>query len=226
MPSNKTIVAGVVAAGVGAVIGYWIYRKLNPKNKCKVIFVVGGPGSGKGTQCKLIADKYGYSHLSAGDLLREERNSKSELADMINQILVDGKLVPSEITTKLLLNAMQRCENNKFLIDGFPRSQENMDCWEKMAPATVELQFLLQLECPESVMLERLLERGKTSGRNDDNEESIKKRFHTSNAMGAPVIDHFRSTGQLRVVDSNRPPADVFHDICVHIDSAHWSNSL
>jgi UMP-CMP kinase len=224
MPSTKTIVAGLVAAGVSAAVGYFIYRKLNPKNKCKVIFVVGGPGSGKGTQCKLITEKYGYSHLSAGDLLREERNTKSELADMINQILIDGKLVPSEITTTLLLNAMKKCENNKFLIDGFPRSQENMDCWEKLAPSTVEVQFLLELDCPESVMLARLLERGKTSGRNDDNEESIKKRFHTANAMSAPVIDHYRSTGQLRVVDSNRPPNDVFTDICVHIDSANWKH--
>jgi UMP-CMP kinase len=189
------------------------------------VFVVGGPGTGKGTQCKLISEKYGYTHLSAGDLLRAEIASGSELGNSLKQILGEGKLVSSEITTSFLIRAMEQSENDKFLIDGFPRSLENLHCWEEMAPANIELQFLLLLECPEPVLLQRLLERGKTSGRSDDTEEVIQQRFRTSNAMTAPVVEHYRATGQLRVVDSNRPPEEVFSDISVHLDNANW-NSL
>lgn len=190
----------------------------------KVVFVVGGPGTGKGTQCKLISEKYGYTHLSAGDLLRAEISSGSQLGQQLKQILDEGKLVSSEITTSFLIRAMETNENNKFLIDGFPRSMENLHCWEKLAPTNIELQFLLLLECPETVLLKRLLERGKTSGRSDDTEEIIQNRFRTSNAMTAPVVEHYRATGHLRVVDSNRPPEEVFADISVHLENANWNS--
>jgi UMP-CMP kinase len=215
--------SGILAIGLSLLISYQIYRKFYPKNKRKVIFVVGGPGTGKGTQCALISEKYGYTHLSAGDLLRQEISSGSELGEKLKQILAEGKLVSSDITTSFLIRAMEQSENDKFLIDGFPRSMENLHCWEELAPTNIELQFLLLLECPEPVLLTRLLHRGKTSGRSDDTEEVIKQRFRTSNAMTAPVVEHYRSTGQLRVVDSNRPPQDVFADISVHLDNANWN---
>ena len=250
MSSKVSIaISGVVAVTVSLLLGYQIYRRFYPKNKrkvsfflslflslffcfflssndfsLKVIFVVGGPGSGKGTQCKLISEKYGYTHLSAGDLLRAEIASSSEIGQGLKQILAEGRLVSSEITTSLLITAMNKSENDAFLIDGFPRSMENLHCWEELVPPNFQLQFLLLLECPEPILLERLLERGKTSGRTDDTEEVIKQRFRTSNAMTAPVVEHYRSTGQLRVVDSNRTKEEVFFDICVHLDNAKWSN--
>jgi UMP-CMP kinase len=141
---------------------------------------VGGPGSGKGTNCQKIVDSYGYKHLSAGDLLRDERQSGSALADMINTYIKEGKIVPAEVTVGLLRAAMDTSDCEKFLIDGFPRdmvisihyqctlyclynwtacAQDNLRCWEKEMNGVADVQFLLFLDCPQEIMLGRLLER-------------------------------------------------------------------
>lgn len=180
------------------------------------MFVLGGPGSGKGTNCARIVENFGYVHLSAGDLLRAERESGSELADMINTYIKEGKIVPAEVTVRLLRNAMESSGKNKFLVDGFPRDIHNLECWEAQLNSIVDVSFLLFLDCPEEVMLERLLERGKTSGRNDDNIESIKKRFATYEASTRPIIEHFRSIGKVRQVDANRDIEIVYAEVSTH----------
>ena len=98
-------------------------------SKMKVVFVLGGPGSGKGTNCAKLVETFGYVHLSAGDLLREERQSGSDLAEMINTFIAEGKIVPAEITVRLLRNAMEKSGAGKFLVDGFPRDLQNLACW-------------------------------------------------------------------------------------------------
>ena len=94
----------------------------NAKPTC--FFILGGPGCGKGTVCASLVKDYGLIHLSAGDLLREERDSGSVLATLINNLILEGKIVPAEITCKLLKIAMEKFgwADKKFLIDGFPRS--------------------------------------------------------------------------------------------------------
>lgn len=139
----------------------------------RVVFVLGGPGAGKGTQCELLSKNLGWAHLSAGDLLRAERTkSNSQLADIINANISAGKIVPSEITTQLIKNAMEESrEKNgqiKFLIDGFPRSEGNVDAWKEVVGDAAVLEYVLFFECPFDILTSRLLERGKTSGRSDD----------------------------------------------------------
>jgi UMP-CMP kinase len=98
--------------------------------KVTVVFVLGGPGSGKGTQCANIVEHFGFTHLSAGDLLRAEIKSGSENGTMIENMIKEGKIVPSEVTIKLLKQAMIKDENDRFLIDGFPRNEENRAAFE------------------------------------------------------------------------------------------------
>lgn len=146
----------------------------------KVIFVLGGPGSGKGTQCANIVRDFGFVHLSAGDLLRAERNSGSADADLINDYIKQGQIVPVEITVKLLKKAIQKNADEgsqNFLVDGFPRNADNLAGWKKEMDGYADVLFVLFFDCPEDVMEARLLERGKSSGRADDNIESIKKRY-------------------------------------------------
>nr|GMC86633.1 UMP-CMP kinase 3 [Ipomoea batatas] len=100
--------------------------------KVKVVFVLGGPGSGKGTQCANIVEHFGYTHLSAGDLLRAEIKSGSENGTMIQNMIKEGKIVPSEVTIALLQRAIQENGNDKFLIDGFPRNEENRAAFERV----------------------------------------------------------------------------------------------
>lgn len=100
---------------------------------CKVIFVIGGPGSGKGTQCEKIVEEYGFTHLSSGDLLREEVKSGSERGQYLNEIMQKGDLVPKEIVLDMIRDAMvANCEkSNGFLIDGYPREVEQGVEFEK-----------------------------------------------------------------------------------------------
>eukprot|EP00164_Ancoracysta_twista_P004977 GFYU01006769.1.p1 GENE.GFYU01006769.1~~GFYU01006769.1.p1 ORF type:complete len:438 (+),score=151.02 GFYU01006769.1:121-1434(+) len=180
--------------------------------KPRVVFVLGGPGCGKGTQCGRISKEFGYVHLSAGDLLREEVKSGSDNGKMIGDMIKAGKIVPGYITVGLLEMAIRKGQaegSNNFLVDGFPRAIEQVHDFTKHV---CEGAFVLYFSCPQSVMQERLLERGKTSGRSDDNMESIQKRFVTFKETSMPVIDYFRKKGKVIEVSAKPPPDDVYAD--------------
>ncbi|CAM9099152.1 unnamed protein product [Discosporangium mesarthrocarpum] len=179
----------------------------------EVVFVLGGPGAGKGTQCALIVENFGYVHLSAGDLLRSEKQSGSDLASMINDYIKEGKIVPAEVTIGLLKTAMEQSGNSKFLIDGFPRNEENLSAWMGIMDSCAEVDFLLFLDCPEDVMEKRLIGRGASSGRADDNLESIRKRFMTYKESTMPIIKHFSAKGKTRRVIADRTVEDVFAEV-------------
>jgi UMP-CMP kinase len=180
--------------------------------------VLGGPGSGKGTQCARIVEQYGFQHLSAGDLLREEVASGSKTGAMIDGIIKDGKLVPMEVTIGLLRAAMVRAAAaahgaRDFLIDGFPRALDQGARFEEMVKPC---EFVFFFDCPEDVMEARLLKRGETSGRVDDNAESIKKRFRTFVDQSLPVIERYEGLGKCERVSATQTPDEVF----VHVSKA------
>ncbi|KAL6565844.1 UMP-CMP kinase 3 [Orobanche hederae] len=183
--------------------------------KFKVVFVLGGPGSGKGTQCENIVKHFGYTHLSAGDLLRAERDSGSENGTMIKNMIKDGKIVPSEVTIKLLQRAMEDSGNDKFLIDGFPRNEENRAAFDQMTDGSkwtgIEPEFVLFFDCSEEEMEKRLLNRNQ--GRDDDNIETIKKRFKVYMESSFPVIEYYDSKGKVRKIDAAKPIEEVFEAV-------------
>ncbi|KAK4414332.1 UMP-CMP kinase [Sesamum alatum] len=174
--------------------------------KVTVVFVLGGPGSGKGTQCANIVEHFGYTHLSAGDLLRAEIKSGSENGTMIQNMIKEGKIVPSEVTIKLLQRAIQENGNDKFLIDGFPRNEENRAAFESVTG--IEPEFVLFFECPEEEMEKRLLNRNQ--GREDDNIETIRKRFKVYMESSLPVIEYYKAKGKVRKIEAARPIEEVF----------------
>ena len=177
----------------------------------KVVFVLGGPGSGKGTLCQRIQQEDPqFQHLSAGDLLREERQRGGDLAAQINKNINEGGIVPAETTIELLKNAMVASGCKKFLIDGFPRNHENMTVWFDKMNDMCTIQLVLNLDLSEAIMTERILERGKTSGRTDDNAVAIKKRLATFNNDTVPVLKAFYLSGKLRTISSQPPPVVVF----------------
>ena len=122
----------------------------------------------------------------------------------------EGKIVPVEVTVKLLLAAMEKNPGKKFLIDGFPRSMDNKDGWYSVVGDRAEVAFCLFYECPEEELEKRLLKRGETSGRDDDNIESIKKRFRTFRETSMPVVEWFEARGQLRRVSSAQGVEEVW----------------
>eukprot|EP01132_Coremiostelium_polycephalum_P001442 gene1442-1817_t len=186
---------------------------MNKVLKPIVIFVLGGPGSGKGTQCANIVKEFGYIHLSAGDLLRAEMNSGSKNGDMIATMIKNGEIVPSVVTVNLLKNAINDNPTKNFLVDGFPRNEENNNSWEENMKDVVDTKFVLYFDCPEDVMISRLLKRGESSGRTDDNVDSIKKRFTTFNVQTKVVIDYYSKQNKVHSINANRSPDLVYQDV-------------
>ncbi|KAF8448088.1 UMP-CMP kinase [Boletus edulis BED1] len=182
-------------------------------SKVTVIYVLGGPGAGKGTQCGRLVEDFGFSHLSAGDLLRAEQNREgSQYGDQIRTCIRGGTIVPQEITIKLLEMAMSAelktrsghgwtDGKGRFLIDGFPRKMDQALTFEETVCAPSQV---LVFEADEEVMIRRILERGKTSGREDDNIESLKKRFQTDKELVQPVIKYLENKGKVIKINSNQ----------------------
>jgi UMP-CMP kinase len=197
---------------------------------CQVVFVLGGPGSGKGTQCSLVqesssktSDNKQWHHESAGELLRTARQHGGLLGDTINQCIAQGQLVPSTVTCQLIAEAMQRTYQatgvTRFLIDGFPRSQGNLDAWNATMAPRHTLEFVLYLECPEEIMIDRLLDRGQTSGRSDDNLEVIRKRLLTNQQETEPIVQHYELEGKLRRVRADQPVEQVHAQVMALIEA-------
>uniref|UniRef100_A0A8C5MW52 Adenylate kinase 1 n=1 Tax=Leptobrachium leishanense TaxID=445787 RepID=A0A8C5MW52_9ANUR len=163
----------------------------------KIIFVVGGPGSGKGTQCDRIVKQYGYTHLSTGDLLRAEVSSGSDRGKTLSAIMERGELVPLDTVLDMLRDAMvaKAAVSKGFLIDGYPREVKQGEEFEKKIGAP---SLLLYVDAGSDTMVKRLVKRGETSGRADDNEETIKKRLETYYKATEPVIALYEGRGIVR----------------------------
>ena len=185
-----------------------------PLPKPNVIFILGGPGSGKGTMCSLAETQLGWTHLSTGDLLRAEREAGGPTAATIEKYITAGELVPNEITVTLLKNAMETATRStgkiNFLLDGFPRSLDNMEGWYEIFGREAELPRMLYFECPYDVLEQRILGRAKYSGRSDDNAESMKLRFDTFKAKTLPTLELFKSKNKVVEVDASQSREDVY----------------
>merc|ERR1712177_129131 len=176
-----------------------------------IVWVLGGPGCGKGTQCDKIVAKYGFTHLSSGDLLREEVASGSERGKNLTAIMESGQLVPLATVLDLLAEAMiAKLSGSKgYLIDGYPREVAQGQEFEKeILPCSQILYF----DVSDETMTARLLNRGKTSGRADDNEETIKKRLDTFHKHSKPVVEAYAS--KCKTIPAERDPKDIFADVC------------
>ena len=177
-----------------------------------VFFVLGGPGAGKGTQCAKLKEKYPITHLSAGELLRGEMAREgSEYGALISDLIKNGKIVPSKITTQLLLNAIKENKNKVFLIDGFPRNEENKQVWNELAdPKIFDVVSCISFEVSLETLKKRIAIRAKTSGRSDDNAESLLKRFDTFEKETMPIIKYYESINKLNRYSGEESIDEVF----------------
>ncbi|KAG7237345.1 hypothetical protein INR49_032468 [Caranx melampygus] len=184
----------------------------------KIIFVVGGPGSGKGTQCEKVVAKYGYTHLSSGDLLRAEVSSGSERGKQLQAIMQKGELVPLDTVLDMIKDAMiAKADVSKgFLIDGYPREVKQGEEFEKKIGKPC---LLLYIDAKAETMVKRLMKRGETSGRSDDNEETIKKRLDLYYKATEPVIAFYEGRGIVRKINSELPVDEVFGQVASAIDA-------
>ena len=175
--------------------------------KPAVIFVLGGPGSGKGTVCKGLAEKTGFHHLSAGNLLRKAIQDKSEKGQMIQEIIDEGKIVPAEITVDILDEAIAKSGKKTFIIDGFPRNSDNSSDWNEKMREKCKFRTILVLDCDEKCMLDRIM--GRQEGRSDDTEEIFKKRMEVFKRETLPIVSKYSLIGKVIKIDATGSREEV-----------------
>ena len=184
----------------------------NQMSKPQIIFVMGGPGAGKGTQCKRIVEEFGFATFSTGDLLRGVvREKKAEGWEQLDADMKAGKLISSERVLFYLRDAILKSENKKILVDGYPRNLENMIAWDKMIGDAVDVKAALFFDCSAEEMRRRIL--GRKEGRADDNEQTIIKRIDVFEKETRPLAPIFEEKGLLVRIDCNRTKEEIFEDI-------------
>ena len=179
--------------------------------KPRIVFVIGGPGCGKGTQCKRIVQNFKYQSFSTGDLLRQYVKDKKDGYEEIDNQMKEGKLISSSTLMKVLKEYILNSRNKKILVDGYPRNQENVDVWEKEMKDLVEVKGALYIEVSNEEMKKRLL--GRNEGRADDNEETIKKRLDTFEKETKPIVDYFEKQGNLIKIDGMKTVDEISKEI-------------
>ena len=186
------------------------------------IIMCGAPGCGKGTQSDLIVEKYSLTHLSTGDLLRKEIAMKTDLGIIADSYISKGELVPDEMIIDILLKYVenQHDDSNGIILDGFPRTVAQAEALEVMLKKLdKEISLLVDLKVTENELIDRLIIRGKTSGRSDDNIETIKKRLDVYHKLTEPVNDFYKNRNQYTPIDGMGTIEEIFGRISEIIDS-------
>ena len=157
------------------------------------IVIFGAPGSGKGTQSEKIVEKYGINHISTGDVLRAEIKNGTELGKTAKSYIDQGQLIPDELMIDILASVFDSFEDSKGVIfDGFPRTIPQAKALKEMLNKRgTDVSVMLNLQVEEEELINRLLERGKVSGRSDDNLETIKSRLDVYHKQTAPLADYY-----------------------------------
>jgi len=169
------------------------------------VALFGPPGAGKGTQSRALVERYKLFYISTGDLLRKELAAKSALGRAAEDIIAAGGLVPDEIIVQIIEKTITENPGVRgFLFDGFPRTYIQAYILEGlMIKLNTSLTVLIDLQVPEDVSVQRLLDRGKTSGRSDDNEAVIRNRMREYSEKTLPVLRFYKEKGLHRRVDAN-----------------------
>ena len=176
----------------------------------KNIVIFGAPGSGKGTQSEKMISKYGFEHISTGDVLRDQIRKGTELGQTAKGYIDNGQLIPDELMVDILAS----------VYDSFPRTIPQAEALKKMlAKRGHKVAAMVELDVPEEELMKRLVRRGQESGRSDDNAETIKKRLTVYHNQTAPLIDWYKKETLHHHINGLGELDRIFADICEVIDN-------
>ena len=186
------------------------------------LILFGPPGSGKGTQSERLIAKYGLKHLSTGDILRSEIAGQTPLGLAAKSYMDKGQLVPDEVVIEMISSALDNNpQANGFLFDGFPRTNAQAEALDKLLTQKgTSIAVVLALQVTEKELIQRLLNRGLTSGRSDDtNEEVISARIAEYEKKTAAVADHYKKYDKVVYVKGEGNIDEIFESLCSEIDA-------
>lgn len=175
-------------------------------SKHKIVFL-GPPGSGKGTQAELLAEKLGIPAISTGEMLRAAVDEGSDLGDRVKGVMERGELVSDEMMAEVVKDRLaKRDAQQGFLLDGYPRTAPQADTLEGiLEDREGDLDHVVYLEVPEDELVTRMMSRG----RDDDTEEAVRERLRVYRELTEPLVEHYRAEGVLRTVDGHRTIEEV-----------------
>jgi len=184
------------------------------------LVLFGPPGSGKGTQSENIVNTYKLDHISTGDLLRDEVSRQTPLGIEARKYMDQGLLVPDEVVIGMISSRIDESPNARgFIFDGFPRTRMQAEALDKLLDfKNTKIHLVLALDVPEPELIKRLLSRGETSGRSDDNEEIITKRIKEYYAKTQQVANYYHEHGKLERVTGDHSIEDTFKTLTRHIN--------
>lgn len=185
------------------------------------IILFGPPGSGKGTQSERLISKYGLKHLSTGDILRSEIAGQTPLGLEAKNFMDKGQLVPDEVVIGMISSALENNPNVQgFLFDGFPRTEAQSEALDKLLKLKqTEIGVVLALEVSEEELVKRLLNRGLTSGRSDDNNEAvIRARITEYHKKTSAVADYYGKFEKVIHVRGEGSVDEIFESLCAEIN--------
>ena len=185
------------------------------------LILFGPPGSGKGTQSENLISRYGLKHLSTGDLLRSEISRQTSLGQQAQNFMDKGRLVPDEVVIGMISSALDEYTQVKgFLFDGFPRTPAQAEALDKLLEQKKEsIGVMLALEVTEKELVKRLIKRGATSGRSDDNNEMvIRARILEYHTKTAAVADYYRRFDKVVMVKGEGSVSEILERLCYEID--------
>jgi adenylate kinase len=179
------------------------------------VLLLGPQGAGKGTQAKRISAEYGIPQIASGEILRAEMAAGTELGQRVQEVYDRGDLVSDDLMIELIRNRLEQPDTEAgFILDGFPRTTVQAEALDSMFSdigRSFNVAFALQI--PDEVAFERLRLRAELEGRADDTDEAIKRRLDNYHRETEPLIEHYRTRGNLVPIRGNRTENEVFADI-------------
>ena len=186
------------------------------------LVLFGTPGAGKGTQAEKLIEKYGFNHISTGEVIREQIRKGTELGRSVQSYIEKGQLAPDGLVIDIIADYVAKHKDAKGnIFDGFPRTTVQAKAFDEiMEKNGTPVSVMLSLEVPDEELVKRLLLRGKESGRADDgNEGVIRDRIDVYKAQTAVVADHYKPQGKHRAVNGLGTIEEIFDRLCQEIES-------